>query len=65
MPDQEGKGYLADLQEEDYDDVVSRKRQRALAAKVCQDMCLFGAFLAAFTIVVLASLSADSSLLVL
>mmetsp|Transcript_1293 Transcript_1293/g.2883 ORF Transcript_1293/g.2883 Transcript_1293/m.2883 type:complete len:692 (-) Transcript_1293:678-2753(-) len=64
MPDQEGKGYLADLQEEDYDDVVSRKRQRALAAKVCQDMCLFGAFLAAFTIVVLASLSADSSLLV-
>ncbi|CAD7970186.1 unnamed protein product [Amoebophrya sp. A25] len=62
--DGEGKGYLADLQDEDYDDAVSRRRQRSLAGKVCQDMCLFGIFLSAFTIVVLASLSQDSSLLV-
>lgn len=61
MPDDPGDKYLAD---EDYDDDAARRRSQELAGKICQDMSLFAIFLAAFTIVVLASHSGDSAMLV-
>ena len=56
--------FMNDLQDEDYDEKVLKKRQRQIAVKICCDLFLFFVFLMSFTVVVLLAQSIQSALMV-